>query len=59
MLVARERRRGMTCATVVPRKGTTGAFAARRLMAFFHELGGGQADVIVKMDGEAAVKGRD
>ena len=29
MLVARERRTRMTCATVVPKKGTTGAFAAK------------------------------
>jgi len=56
MLVARDRRTRMTCSTVVPRKGTTGAFAARRLNAFLREIGAGQVDVIMKSDGEAAIK---
>ena len=56
MLVARDRRTRMTCSTVVPRKGTSGAFAARRLIAFLREIGADQVDVIMKSDGEAAIK---
>ena len=56
MLVARERRTRMTCATVVPKKGTTGAFAAKRINAFLRELGVDKMDVILKSDGEPAIK---
>lgn len=46
----------MTLSVVVPRKGTTGAFAARRLLAFLREMGMGQSGIVVKSDGEAAAR---
>ena len=56
VLVARERGTRMTCATQVPRKGTTGSFAKNRLMAFLREIGYEYSPVILKSDGEPAVK---
>jgi hypothetical protein len=56
MLVARERDTKMTCATIVPRKGTTGNFACRRIAAFVKEIGLEGADIIFKTDQEEACK---
>ena len=56
VLVARERSTRMTMATVVPRKGAVGDFAAARIMAFIRELGLAEADIIMKGDQEAAIK---
>lgn len=44
----------MTCAA--SSKGTTGMFAAKRLLAFLREIGAEKTDVIMKSDGEAAIK---
>ena len=46
----------MTCATQVPRNGTAGSFAKNRLMAFLREIGYEYSPVILKSDGEPAVK---
>lgn len=46
----------MTCAAVVLRKGTTGASAAHELMAFLRGMGMDQSDIVMKIDGEAAMK---
>jgi hypothetical protein len=56
ILAARERKTRMTMATVVPRKGTMGSFAAQRLTSFMMELGLGASDVIIKGDQEPAIK---
>lgn len=45
-----------TCTAVVPPEGAIGAFAARLLMALFRECGLDQSDVVMKSDGEAAIK---
>ena len=56
VLAARERDTRMTCATVVPRKGTTGEFACRRMVAFIKEIGLEGVDIIIKSDQEEACK---
>ena len=43
-------------AQVVPTKGSTGMFAARRVVEFMEECGDRHADVIVKTDQEQAIK---
>ena len=55
-MVARERDTRMVCAVQVPRKGTTGSFAKNKMMAFVRELGYEYSPIILKSDGEAAVK---
>ena len=47
---------GMTMATVLPDKGSTGKFAADKVMEFMAECGCQSGDVIVKTDQEAAIK---
>ena len=56
VLVGRERLTGMTMATVLPDKGSTGKFAADKVMEFMAECGCQSGDVIVKTDQEAAIK---
>ena len=56
ILVAKERDTGMTCSTVVPRKGATGEFAAKRIVAFIREIGCEFVTVIVKSDQEPAIQ---
>lgn len=46
----------MMCATVAPRKGTTGQFVARRVNTFLWESGAHCGDLILKSDGGAAIK---
>lgn len=55
-LVVCERRSRMTCATVVPRSGTPGQFAARLANDFLREVGADCGDVILKSDGAATIK---
>lgn len=55
ILVAVDRDSRMTMSAVVPRKGSTGAFAARRLNAFIKELGCEFVDITVKSDQEPAL----
>ena len=56
ILVGREKLTGMTMATVLPDKGSTGKFAADKAMEFMAECGCQSGDVIVKTDQEAAIK---
>ena len=55
VLVGRERERGMTMATVAPMKGSSGRFAAEKIIEFMEECGDGGMDVIVKSDQEPAI----
>jgi len=55
VLVLRDRDTKMMLATVVPRKGTKGEFAARRSAAFCAEIGYTGASLIVKSDQEPAI----
>ena len=55
-LVAKERDAGMVYSTVVPRKGSTGEFAARRITAFIKEIGCEFVSVIMKSDQEPAIQ---
>ena len=54
MLVVRERSTKMTMAAAVPSK-STGTYIARRVVAFFKEVGCESGDMIVKSDQEAAI----
>ena len=54
ILVARERDGGMTCSTVVPRKGALDSFASKRVLAFIREIGCEFNSVIIKSDQESA-----
>ncbi len=56
ILVARERATKMTAATVVPNKGATDAFAARRTGAFIRELGYEFAAIAIKSGQEPAIQ---
>ena len=56
ILVCVEKYSGMKCISVVPTKGATGAFAARRIIELINECGNQELDVIVKSDEEPAVK---
>ena len=56
VLVGVERYSGMKMATVVPTKGATGAFAARKVIELVNECGDRDAYVIVKSDQEPAIK---
>lgn len=50
IVVARERHSRMTCAIVVPRRGTTGQLVARRAHAFLRELRADRTIAIVRSD---------
>ena len=56
ILVGRERVSGMVMASVVPVKGTSGQFAAMRVMSFIRECGAAEADIILKSDQEPAIE---
>ena len=56
VLVMRDRDTRMTAAVVVPRKGTSGDFAAKRTAAFCAEIGYTGVPIIVKSDQEPAMK---
>ena len=53
--VAVERGSGMKASIVVPRKGSTGNFAARRVMDLVNECGNKDRDIIIKTDQEEAI----
>ena len=55
VLVGRERTTGMTMATVVPVKGTSGQFAVLQVMNFIRECGAAEAEVLLKTDQEPAI----
>ena len=55
VLVGRERVTGMCMATVLPFKGSTGKFAADKVMEFIAECGNSSGDIIVKTDQEAVI----
>ena len=55
ILVAVERGSGMKASIVVPRKGSTGNFAARRVIDLVNECGNKDRDIIVKTDQEEAI----
>ena len=56
ILVGIERRSGMKMAQVVPTKGITRNFAARRVVELIEECGDRYVDVIVKTDQEPALR---
>ena len=56
LLVVRERETRMTCSMQVPRKGSTGLYASKRVVAFIREVGYEDCTIIMKTDGEAALK---
>ena len=55
ILVAKERSTKMTMATVLPSK-SSGAFAARRMVAFMREIGCEFGDLMMKSDNEESIK---
>jgi hypothetical protein len=55
VLVAVERGTGMKASIVVPRKGSTGNFAARRVVDLVNECGNKDRDIILKTDQEPAI----
>ena len=56
VLVRRERASGMRISTVVPMKGSTGAFAVDKVLEFMDECGSRSGDVIMKTDQEPAIE---
>ena len=56
VLVGVEKYTGMKMASVVPTKGGTGAFAARKAIEQINESGHRELNVIVKSDQEPAIK---
>ena len=56
LLIVRERATRMTCSMQVPRKGSTGLYASKRVVAFIREVGYEDCAIIMKTDGEAALK---
>jgi hypothetical protein len=55
VLVGRERTTGMSMAAVLPSKGSSGKFAADKVMEFLAECGNMAGDIIIKSDQEAAI----
>ena len=55
ILVAKERETRMCMATMVPMKGGSIEFPARRVLAFLKEIGLEAADVVFKSDQENAI----
>ena len=55
VLVGRERVTGMTMASVVPVKGTSGQFAAMRVLEFVRECGAAETEIVLKSDQEPAI----
>ena len=56
VLVGRERVTGMTMASVVPVKGTSGQFAAMKVLDFIKECGAAETEIILKADQEPAIE---
>ena len=56
MLVGRERVTGMTMASVVPVKGTSGQFAAMLVLDFIKECGAAETEILLKTDQEPAIE---
>ena len=56
ILVGRERSTGMSMASVVPAKGSSGQFAVLRVLDFIRLCGAEEADVVVKTDQEPAIE---
>ena len=56
VLVGRERVTGMTMASVVPVKGTSGQFAAMKVLEFIRECGAAETEIILKSDQEPAIE---
>ena len=56
VLVGRERVTGMTMASVVPAKGTSGQFAAMKVLDFIKECGAAETEKILKTDQEPAIE---
>ena len=55
IIVVRERSSRMTMATVVPLKGASNEFVARRVLAFIKELGLETSPLVLKSDQEPAI----
>ena len=55
ILVGRERVTGMTMATVVPVKGTSGQFAVLKVLEFLRQCGAEEVEVIIKTDQEPSI----
>ena len=55
ILVGKERNTGMSMATAVPVKGSSGKFSAQKIMELIQECGDGATDIIVKSDQEPAI----
>ena len=55
ILVGRERTTGMTMATVVPAKGSSGQFAVLKALDFVRLCGAEETDIVVKSDQEPAI----
>ena len=55
ILVAKERNTKMMMATVVPMKGASIEFPARRALTFLKEIGLEGSDIVLKSDQEAAI----
>jgi hypothetical protein len=55
VVVARDRDSKMMLSEVIPTKGSTGKFAASRVVCFMRELGYGGATTIIKSDQEPAI----
>ena len=56
ILVAVEKYSGMKASIVVPTKGADGSFAARQAIELINECGNKDADIILKLDQEPAIK---
>ena len=55
-MVGRERVTGMTMASVVPVKGTSGQFAAMKVIEFIKECGAQGSEIIIKSDQENSIE---
>lgn len=55
ILVGRERTTGMTMATVVPLKGSSGQFAVLKILDFIKLCGAEESEAIIKTDQEPAI----
>ena len=56
MLVAVERNSKMKKAIIVPQKGSTGRFAARKILDLMGECGDKDSPVVIRTDQEPAIK---
>ena len=54
-MVGRERVTGMTMASVVPVKGTSGQFAAMKVVEFIRACGAAETEIVLKTDQEPAI----